>query len=95
MSNPVTPVVLSHLDPERARKLQIWAANHKIKDLRIHSPHTCPVITYPLAEARYDHNSKEWAEWLYDFYKHKHEEELSFFPYLCVARLFSKDKCGT
>jgi hypothetical protein len=76
-SQPVTPVVLNNLTPEKAEALVVYSANHgTIFDLRLHTIYTCPFLSYTPNYFYYDNKeSREWAEWLYWFFENKHKTE--------------------
>jgi hypothetical protein len=73
---PVREKVIAALDSRRASELRVWSEQHaKLFDMRIHSIHTCPILTYPFAYCRLRKETKRWAEWLHGFYGAKHREE--------------------
>ena len=74
--SPVTSTVLTVLAPEQRASLTKWSKNHSnLFDLRLHSMRTCPFLAYTPAYFTMKHDSVEWAAWLYEFFKAKHEEE--------------------
>jgi len=73
---PVTSSVLGALDSTRAKELYVWSKNHlNIFDLRIHSIFSCPFLAYMPNYFLNKDNKTKWANWLYGFYKTKHQEE--------------------
>jgi hypothetical protein len=87
--------VLQKLPPIQARELEVYSTNHSVVfDLRLHSLDTCPFLSYLPNETFMDHNSKEYAVWLHNFYAKKHEEEENLWGCKCKQELIEKAKTG-
>ena len=85
---PVPRDVLQKLPPSQARELEVYSTNHAfVFDPRLHSLDTCPFLSYLPNQAFMDHNSKEYADWLYQFYRKKHEEEADLWGCSCDREL--------
>ncbi len=68
--------------------MEVYSKNHAVVfDPRIHSLDTCPFLSYLPNETFMDHNSKEYAAWLYHFYSMKHEEEKDLWGCTCDQEL--------
>ena len=74
--HPVSNKLLLLLNQLQCKELDTWSSEHSsIFDIRLHSLDTCPFLVYIPAYLSHDRKSKEWAEWLHDFFGHKHKEE--------------------
>lgn len=69
--NDVTDKVLSWLTPSQRIEIASWAAKYPVFDLRLHSLKTCPFLAYLPAKMFMAKDSREWALWLYEFYREK------------------------
>jgi hypothetical protein len=85
---PVSRDVLQRLPADQARELEVYSTHHAVVfDPRIHSVDTCPFLSYLPNVTFMDHNSKEYADWLYHFYSMKHEEEQDLWHCTCNQEL--------
>jgi len=80
--------VVQLLPEAQGRELAVYSKNHAVLfDLRIHSMDTCPFLTYLPNSMSMNHDSKEWAAWLLQFYRAKHQEEHGLYNCTCEQEL--------
>jgi hypothetical protein len=93
---PVSRDVLDRLPKAQAHELEVYSTQHAVVfDPRIHSLETCPFLSYLPQVTFSDHNSPEYAQWLYQFYSKKHEEEADLWHCTCNQELRAPSKTSS
>jgi hypothetical protein len=80
--------VLANLSAEKAKQLGVWQPNHhSISKFYVHKPDGCPVGYLASYLLTWNKKTKSWAEYIWLFYKTKHEQESKLFGCNCDALL--------